>query len=123
MVSHTQNAATRMGIPTRRDYPQSIPRRTPAPATGDYDRSPDRREAKAFYKSRAWRAVRAAVLLSSPLCADCQRAGKLTAAAHVHHVRDRRHAPALALDRSNLEGLCQPCHNRRRRDRNDASDR
>jgi 5-methylcytosine-specific restriction protein A len=69
---------------------------------------------KAFYASTRWRRLRAVFLRSHPLCAECQRKGLLTAAAHVHHKEERKDRPELALDWANLEALCQPCHGRMR---------
>jgi 5-methylcytosine-specific restriction protein A len=83
----------------------------------DYRRRPDRADDNKFYCSTAWRKLRAAILRRSPLCVDCGEAGRVTAASEVHHVKERRDFPDLALDPSNLEGLCRPCHNRKRRGR------
>ena len=60
------------------------------------------------YDSRVWRKVRAMVLRDEPLCRRCKTAGKLTAAAVVHHIdEDSRNNM-----RGNLEPLCERCHNR-----------
>lgn len=80
-----------------------------------YERAPLRAEDKRFYKSPAWRALRLIVLRDRPLCADCEKIGLLVAAAHVHHKVDRKADEDLSLDEANLEGLCVPCHNRKRR--------
>jgi 5-methylcytosine-specific restriction protein A len=79
-----------------------------------YERQASRRDDKAFYKSRAWRTLRAAFLREHPLCADCLKAQRIKAAVHVHHLVDRKDRPDLALDWDNLEALCQPCHNAKR---------
>ena len=75
------------------------------------------RESKAerdkFYGSKPWRAVRASHLAEFPLCAECEKAGKLTPADTVHHKVERLIAPDLALDTDNLESSCSPCHTRR----------
>lgn len=89
------------------------------PARRDLDRTDDRREAKAFYRSPAWRRLRASILRSDPLCRDCRAAGRYVPAVDVHHLQDRADFPELALDPSNLEGLCKGCHNRRRRPSSD----
>lgn len=65
----------------------------------------------AFYKSSRWRRARAAYLDSvRHVCERCGRPATI-----VHH---RRHItpenvgdPATTLDPSNLEALCQDCHN------------
>lgn len=81
-----------------------------------YERAVDRKADKLFYASAPWRKLRSLVLAEQPLCADCRRRGELRPAAHVHHKIERKDRPDLALDHDNLEALCQPCHNRRRRD-------
>jgi 5-methylcytosine-specific restriction enzyme A len=97
-------------MPTRPSYL----RYTSRPSTGRlYERATDRRADKAFYSSAAWRRLRAEVLAEQPLCEDCLAEGRVEAAAHVHHVRERKLAPELALVRSNLQALCSRCHNRR----------
>lgn len=55
-----------------------------------------------------WQKIRKAVLMENPLCAACERAGRISAAEEVDHI--------IALinggtdDRHNLEGLCKACH-------------
>ena len=103
-------------MPRRTSYTRA--KRAPGVDTAPrkaYERKGWRQEDKAFYKSKAWRALRALVLAEQPLCADCLKRKVLTPSEHVHHKVDRKDAPELALDRDNLEGLCQPCHNRQRR--------
>lgn len=70
-----------------------------------------------FYKGAAWKATRAAYLASVGwLCERCARNGFAVAADVVHHrvwlTRANIHDPAIALNWSNLEALCQTCHNR-----------
>lgn len=76
-----------------------------------YDRLPDRREDKRFYDSRAWGSMRRLVLDEQPLCGLCATRGRLAPSEHVHHIKPRKEFPELALDRANLVGLCQACHN------------
>lgn len=94
-------------MPTR--VPYHKPKHSSPPPT-----SRARQEDKNFYCSKPWRALRAAFLATAPLCADCRKRGRITAAAHVHHVKPRKPFPHLALDIGNLEGLCIPCHNSRK---------
>ena len=57
-----------------------------------------------------WQRVRAMVLRASPLCAECQREGRVTPATDVHHVVKRRDGGPDAED--NLEALCHACHSK-----------
>ena len=99
-----------------------MPRRVPffrppgqADASKCYARTESRRKDNSFYSSAPWRKLRAAFLASNPLCVDCLKQGRTTAAEHVHHVQERKLRPDLALDWDNLEALCEPCHGTRRR--------
>lgn len=65
-----------------------------------------------FYSGRKWRRLRAAKLMESPLCEECKRQGRVTAANEVHHVVPRLDAPDRAYEWSNLECLCKSCHSR-----------
>lgn len=65
-----------------------------------------------FYHSQAWQAVREQVLARDGYqCQVCKRAGRLTPATTVHHIKSVRQAPALKLDPANLETICKACHN------------
>jgi 5-methylcytosine-specific restriction endonuclease McrA len=74
---------------------------------------PERQEAQAFYKSKAWAYVRERVLLRDAYqCQGCARVlpGNLL---EVHHKQPRAARPDLELDPDNLTTLCKPCHSRR----------
>lgn len=63
----------------------------------------------------AWERLRNWYIRQHPLCAECERAGRVTAAEHVDHIRPFRRPDgsmddALRLDPSNLQSLCPPCH-------------
>ena len=66
--------------------------------------------------SGRWRGIRNAILQRHPLCAECQRQGRITAATEVHHLipvergTDIRGKEELAYNLSNLEPLCHACH-------------
>lgn len=54
----------------------------------------------------AWAKLRRLVLSEQPLCAECERMGRITASRDVdHHDNDPTNN-----ERSNLVGLCSPCH-------------
>lgn len=59
-----------------------------------------------FYRSQAWRLLRAAVLRrDNHRCAICRREGS-----HVDHIVSRSRRPDLALNAANLRVLCHSCH-------------
>ena len=69
-----------------------------------------RRTGDPFYKTRRWRAVRAAVLADAGyLCSRCADGGRRTLARLVHHVTPRK-AGGADYDRANLMALCVRCH-------------
>ena len=76
-----------------------------------YEADASRAADRAFYKSPAWRSCREAVLAANPVCNECRR----VPAEQVHHRLERRDRPDLAFTASNLEALCLPCHNGKRR--------
>lgn len=68
-----------------------------------------------FYKTKQWRATRAAYLSSvHGLCERCQAKGKVVPARVVHHKQyikqDNYNDPYVTLSWHNLEALCQDCH-------------
>ena len=58
--------------------------------------------------SEAWYRLRRTVLAEQPLCPECEARGVIEPATQVHHVNDN----AMDDSRSNLVGLCAPCHSR-----------
>jgi 5-methylcytosine-specific restriction enzyme A len=85
---------------------------TPAQARREYDQAPRRKGDLAFYNGARWRKLKRIKLASDPLCEPCRRAGRVTAATHVHHVQERHLRPDLEYDFDNLESTCLSCHNR-----------
>ena len=71
---------------------------------------PDQARAKAIRSSQRWRDTRAGVLRSQPLCVLCQAEGRVTAATEVDHVVPLVERFDLAFVRTNLQPLCEPCH-------------
>lgn len=65
-----------------------------------------------FYQSQAWRRVRHGYLAEHPLCAECARHGRVTAARVVDHIVPINEG-GERFDHNNLQGLCDNCHNQK----------
>lgn len=61
------------------------------------------------YNTRRWQKLRRLVLTENPLCAMCERMGKVTAATMVDHIVPISKGGQF-WDRQNLQGLCTHCH-------------
>ena len=57
---------------------------------------------------RRRQALRAALFAADPLCAECQRQGRVTLATERDHVVPL--SEGGTEDVSNTQGLCEPCH-------------
>lgn len=57
---------------------------------------------------RAWRKIRDRFIKANPLCEECKRKEKLTAAQEVHHILPLSRGGTH--DESNLMSVCTPCH-------------
>lgn len=75
------------------------------------------KKAEPFYLTPAWQRLRLLIIeRSGGWCEQCLRdmkAGKTTKprrAEMVHHIKPYKDFPELALDESNLEALCNRCH-------------
>jgi 5-methylcytosine-specific restriction enzyme A len=65
-----------------------------------------------FYQSKAWRGLRLKALQRDNYeCQVCKRRGKVSPAQNVHHIKEVKQYPELALVLDNLESICIPCHN------------
>ena len=60
---------------------------------------------------RRRQALRAALFAADPLCAECQRQGRVTLAAERDHIVPL--AEGGTEDASNTQGLCVPCHEKK----------
>ena len=69
----------------------------------------------AYYDTREWRIARSQALHDSGY--KCQRCGASLVgknrAAHVHHRKELKAAPALRSEPLNLLSLCRSCHTRK----------
>lgn len=61
-----------------------------------------------IYGTAKWKKLRKQVIREQPICKFCPRPSS-----HVDHIQDLATHPHLAYTRSNLRGLCMPCHNKR----------
>ena len=71
--------------------------------------------AEQFYKSTAWQNIqRIAMQRDRFLCVECMKAGRITPAALVHHIkpitRQNINDPEITLNLDNLEAVCVQCH-------------
>jgi 5-methylcytosine-specific restriction endonuclease McrA len=57
-----------------------------------------------------WQQARAGYLMKHPLCAYCERLGRVTAATVVDHCVPHRGDMKLFWDSANWQPLCKPCH-------------
>ncbi|MDY6086610.1 MAG: HNH endonuclease [Succiniclasticum sp.] len=66
---------------------------------------------KEFYRSRAWKRLSKAFLLSRNYI--CERCGQPAEIAHhkIYLTAENVTDPAISLNPDNLEALCQSCHN------------
>ena len=65
-----------------------------------------------FYQCREWRHLRLKALERDHYeCQVCQRRGKYSKARNVHHLKEVKDRPDLALTLTNLECVCIACHN------------
>ena len=67
---------------------------------------------KGFYTSTTWRRARAAYLAAHPLCVECFKAHRFTAATVVDHIKPINEGGA-PLDPANFQALCAACHNKK----------
>ncbi|WBX80132.1 HNH endonuclease signature motif containing protein [Virgibacillus salarius] len=65
-----------------------------------------------FYQSKEWRTLRLEALKRDNYeCQECKRQGGVSLAQNVHHIKEVKQFPELALVLDNLESICIPCHN------------
>ena len=83
-------------------------------------------ECRAFYNGMKWRNMRSYIKEKNNYeCQECKRQGKVSLDIYeknkndrkkiklvVHHIKELKVYPELALDEDNLETLCVECHNK-----------
>ncbi|MBN8236843.1 HNH endonuclease [Halobacillus kuroshimensis] len=66
-----------------------------------------------FYQSKEWRFLRQQALeRDSHECQECKRNGRVGSAKNVHHIKEVKKFPWLALNLRNVESVCINCHNK-----------
>jgi 5-methylcytosine-specific restriction protein A len=72
-------------------------------------------ECKAWYDSARWKRLRLDVIREQPFCVECITRGLRVLTSDVDHIVPHRGEPQLFWSRTNLQGLCRPCHTRKTR--------
>lgn len=63
--------------------------------------------------SNAWLKASKTFLIVHPLCAECQRMGRVTPATEVDHIIPHKGNKKLFWDTKNWQPLCHTCHSRK----------
>ena len=71
----------------------------------------DSRSHDPFYQTKEWKSLRTTQLTIYPICAHCQKEGRIVPATVADHVEPRKQGGADEL--SNLQSLCASCHNKK----------
>lgn len=70
---------------------------------------------KRLYDTPVWRKMRAKQLAKDPLCSMCSIRDIVTPAAVADHIIPHHDDPELFYDGDNLQSLCAPCHDSRKK--------
>lgn len=65
-----------------------------------------------LYDSQRWKRLRKLVLTRDPLCVECRKKNRVTAACHVDHIVSISDG-GNPFDLANLQALCASCHSRK----------
>lgn len=68
-------------------------------------------DTRKWYCTEAWRILRLSILGEQPVCVNCRQA----ASTEVDHIIPHRGEYALFWERTNLQGMCSPCHGQKTR--------
>jgi 5-methylcytosine-specific restriction enzyme A len=66
-----------------------------------------------LYDTAAWERLRLLVLHRDPICMDPFKTACHNPSTVADHIRDHHGDSYLFWDINNLQGLCEPCHNRK----------
>lgn len=72
-----------------------------------------------FYSSNTWRRLRNYKIKMDPLCEKCLDDGIIKMATTVHHIKELKKHRELGLTIANLMSICNSCHNKIHRGKND----
>ena len=77
-----------------------------------YNRERNDKEYVAFYKTKEWELIRGIALARDRYqCVECKKRGIIKPAQMVHHIVPVKKDWNKRLELSNLESLCEACHN------------
>jgi len=79
-------------------------------------RAEDYRPSKHERYGSRWTLLSQRYRLRHPLCEQCEREGRTTAATEVHHKIKAKDRPDLVLQWDNLMSVCRSCHEKLERD-------
>ena len=89
-----------------------VGRRDKREADRDYARRRDP-AIRALYASARWQRARRHFLAQHPLCAECERQGRVSAANTVDHIIPHRGDTKRFWDADGWQALCAGCHSRK----------
>lgn len=72
--------------------------------------TPERKASQKLYNTRQWKEARLRWLVEHPLCAECEREGKVTAGVVVDHVDPHKGDVVKFWNRANWQTLCGHHH-------------
>lgn len=79
-----------------------------------YDRHQRNKKSDTFYHSAAWKKARNVIKVrDNGLCQECLRDKRITIGTIVDHIIPLKQDWHKRLDESNLQLLCQSCHNKK----------
>ena len=80
-------------------------------AQREYDAKREREEPwRAWIHSTRWRDAIEGFKAKHPLCAECERHGRVTPVYLVDHIRPHEGNYDLFWDEANWQSMCNPCH-------------
>lgn len=78
-----------------------------------FSRDSSRKDATQRGYTYKWKKEAKKFLAQHPLCAECEKQGRLTLATDVDHIKPHCGNQKLFWDKSNWQPLCHSCHSRK----------